>query len=168
MGSGLFFLFAGGLLLLLSWWGFHRSGLPDGIPVYVDRGKLEPGAALFDPEGNLSGRPDYILRHHRSWIPVELKTGATPPQPFESHILQLAAYMRLIEVENGHRPPYGFILYPRGNFRVPNSRNLKKKLGQTLSRIRMVTNSLPNRSHTKADRCRACGFRAICDQALEA
>jgi NAD+ kinase len=82
----------------------RRSGLPAGVPVYIDTGKLETAAPLFDPELGLAGRPDYILKHRRAMIPVEVKTGSTPPQPYEGHTLQLAAYMKLVEAWNGHSP----------------------------------------------------------------
>jgi CRISPR-associated exonuclease Cas4 len=168
MSFGLLLLFAGAFLLLLVRQGFRQSGLPRGVPVYIDRGKLRSGESLFDPEWNLAGRPDYILRHRGSLIPVELKTGTTPQQPFESHVLQLAAYLRLIEVQSGRRPAHGFILYPQASFRVANSSRLERRMQRTLSRMRKATVGLPDRSHTNPEQCLACGYRSHCDQALAA
>jgi CRISPR/Cas system-associated exonuclease Cas4 (RecB family) len=165
--AGLALVLLGTLLVLLARQAYRRSGLPPGVPVYIDTGNLETPDTLFDPDWRLAGRPDFIVRHGRSLIPVEVKTGHTPAQPYKAHTLQLAAYMRLIKVQNGRRPGHGFIVYPQASFRVRNTRQLERDLSQTVSRMRASTASLPQRSHASLERCRACGFLSVCDQALD-
>lgn len=166
MSAGLILSVIGLALLVIAELIRRRSGLPAGAPVYIDTGKLETAAPLFDPEWGLAGRPDYILKHRRAVIPVEVKTGSTPPQPYEGHTLQLAAYLKLVEAWSGYKPGYGYIVYPQSSFRVANTRSLERRLQETLARMRISTASLPPRSHTNTERCSACGFRSACDQAL--
>ena len=166
MNAGLALVLLGVMLLLFVRQAQRRSGLPPGIPVYIDTGNLSTPDALFDPDWKLAGRPDFIVRHGRSLIPVEVKTGHTPAQPYEAHTLQLAAYMRLIEAQDGRKPAHGFIVYPQASFRIRNSHRLELELTKTISRMRASAASLPQRSHASPERCRACGYLSVCDQAL--
>jgi CRISPR-associated exonuclease Cas4 len=166
MNPALVLIILGGLLILLARQAQRRAGMPPGMPVYIDHHKLEPAAPLFDPELRLAGRPDYLVKQRNSLIPVEIKSGQSPLQPYDSHLLQLAAYMRLVETQHGRRPGHGFIAYPQRSFRVANTHGLERRLLTTLSEMRGAHASLPSRSHSQPERCRGCGFRSVCDQAL--
>jgi CRISPR-associated exonuclease Cas4 len=166
MSPGFILIIVGGLLLLLAWQAYRRSGLPPGMPVYIDHSKLEPAAPLFDPALRLAGRPDYLVKQRRSLIPVEIKSGHSPQQPYDGHLLQLAAYMKLVETQLGRRPGHGLLAYPQRSFRVDNTHGLEQRLETTLSRMRSALTALPPRSHSQPERCRGCGFRSACDQRL--
>ena len=67
----------------------------------------------------LTGKPDYVIKHDDgSLIPVEYKSAKAPNQPYESHIMQLAAYCALIESHFGTRPAYGIIRYSDRSFNI--------------------------------------------------
>jgi len=166
MNASLLLAIAGLLLLAFAAAAYRRSGLPWGVPAYIDHRSFEPAAPLFDPQSGLAGRPDFIIRQGRRLIPVEMKTGRTPHEPYESHKLQLAAYLRLIAAAEGRLPPHGFIVYPSASFRLPNTRSLQRQLDASLASMRSQSGTLPERSHDSPPRCAGCGFRAICDQAL--
>jgi CRISPR-associated exonuclease Cas4 len=136
--------------------------------IYIDSKllKLSPDT-LYDPEMDLAGRPDYLIQNQRGTIPVEVKSSAAPPQPYEGHILQLAAYCQLVETMVDRRPPFGVIRYKDRSFRVDYTRALRQALHKSLKTIRHAGDSVPNRSHTFANRCQACGYRTTCDQSLE-
>lgn len=164
------------ILLLLTGLGMiflsrrmrSRAGLPSGKVVQIDETMLRKQVApLFDPVLNLAGRPDYLIRRQGDTIPVEVKSGISPGHPHDSHILQLAAYCRLVEAEWGKRPPCGVILYRQGSFEVAYSRPMEDMLKATVRKIRASGKQIPDRSHSSSPRCRACGFRGPCDQALE-
>jgi CRISPR-associated exonuclease Cas4 len=163
-------LLAAGLLLLwLAQRGRARSGLPQGRVVYTDTGgwgRLE--RPLFSHEFRLTGKPDYLVADGADIIPVEVKSGRAPAQPYPSHILQLAAYCLLVEECHGRQPPYGIIKYADRTFEVDYTPELEDELLATLDDMRAdLADEDASRSHDEARRCRACGHRERCDQRLE-
>jgi CRISPR-associated exonuclease Cas4 len=162
-------IFLVGLLLL---WQSNRqrkqAGLPGGRVVYTDTrawGKVEK--PLFDQALGLTGKPDYLIEHDEQLIPVEVKTGRTPEAPYDSHIYQVAAYCLLVEKTYGKRPAYGIIHYPHRDFAVDFTPALESALLEQLAEMRRdeMRRDVP-RSHEEPMRCRACGFRKVCDQKL--
>ncbi len=160
------------LIALALLWQSNRqrkqAGLPGGRVVYTDTrawGKLEK--PLFDPILGLTGKPDYLVERDGQLIPVEVKTGRTPEAPYDSHIYQVAAYCLLVQKTYGKRPAYGLIHDPRRDFAVDFTLELESALLEQLAEIRRddVRRDVP-RSHEEPMRCRACGFRKVCDQKL--
>jgi CRISPR-associated exonuclease Cas4 len=162
-------------LILLSLWLFRlanqqrrSSGVPNGRITYTDTrnwGKLEK--PLYDASLGLTGKPDYLVKRLGKMIPVEVKTGRTPNSPYESHILQLAAYCRLVEQTYHQRPPNGILHYPERDFLVDYDARLESSLLDRLSKMRQDNKryEVP-RSHEEPGRCQNCGFRSNCDQKL--
>jgi CRISPR-associated exonuclease Cas4 len=162
-------LVAGLLLLWLARRGRARSGLPQGRVVYSDTGgwnRLE--RPLFSREFALTGKPDYLVADGADVIPVEVKSGCAPAQPYESHVLQLAAYCLLVEECYGRQPPYGIVKYDDRTFEVDYTPELEEELLTILEdmEVDLAEGDAP-RSHDEARRCRACGYRAQCSQSLE-
>ncbi len=152
-------------LFVLGWRG--RTSLPRGRVTYVDSNSLERSPeTLYDPMNDLAGRPDYIIHASHGVIPVEIKSAQAPDQPYEGHILQLAAYCQLIEATTGHRPSYGVISYRDQSFRIRYTTALQRALAVLLQEIRSMGEEIPQRSHNQVGRCRACGYRSTCEQAL--
>jgi CRISPR-associated exonuclease Cas4 len=167
--------FALGLILaaLLVLWLANRqkraTGLPPGQVVSADMGRWQPeGQVLYDRRLDLAGKPDYIVEHEGVPVPVEVKSGRTPTQPYSSHILQLAAYCYLIETNSGKRPPYGILRYPQNTFKISYTTELRDELFATIADIRQAANgrSPVDRLHSSPARCAACGFRDVCDQRI--
>jgi len=158
------------VILWITQRGRKRMGLPRGRVVSTDMGKWQTNnQVLYDPHHKLAGRPDYLVQHKNSLIPVEVKTGHTPAQPYDSHILQLAAYGHLVAVSTGKTPPYGFLHYPEKTFKIDFSPQLQQTLLSTLESMRddlQQDQSVP-RSHQHPNRCQSCGYREICDQRLQ-
>ena len=165
----LLFILTAALLFLAAHRKKIHSGLPGGQIFYEDMGRKEAVAqAFFDPRLNLTGKPDYIVRQGKALIPVEVKTGRTPPEPYDSHIFQLAAYCYLVDQATGIRPPYGLINYPKQTFKIDYSLELEETLKLLIQEMRSKCqlNSEMMRSHEEPARCRRCGFRHVCDQRL--
>jgi CRISPR-associated exonuclease Cas4 len=168
--SRLFFLLLG-LELLLLWLarrGRARSGLPRGRVVYTDTGgwnRLE--RPLFSREHLLTGKPDYLVVDGADIIPVEVKSGPAPVQPYPSHALQLAAFCLLVEECYGRRPTYGIIKYTDRTFEMDYTPEFEDRLLATVDRMRvaLIEGHAPG-SHDEPRRCRACGYRQRCDQHL--
>jgi CRISPR-associated exonuclease Cas4 len=169
MAQWFFILLALGLLLLwLARRGRVRSGLPQGRVVYSDTGgwgRLE--RPLFSREFLLTGKPDYLVADGADVIPVEVKSGRAPAQPYLSHLLQLAAYCLLVEECYGRQPPHGIIKYDDRTFEIDYTPGLEEELLEILEDIRvdLADGNVP-RSHDDARRCRACGYREQCGESL--
>lgn len=163
-------LLAGGFLLVHSWRQWRSGGLPAARVVATDtRGWRRPPTPYLSPTWNLTGRPDYVLRQRGHLIPVEVKTGRTPPAPHEGHLLQLGAYCLLVEEAEGRPPPYGLIRYPEATFRVPFDGRLRQRVVETLKAMQQARREGgAARDHSEAWRCRVCGYRETCDQRLDA
>jgi CRISPR-associated exonuclease Cas4 len=160
-------LLIGALLIWLGRRAQRQAGLPLGRVVAIDTLRLsnvdEP---LYDPVFDLTGRPDYLVRTQGSVIPVEVKSGRAHAGPLPGHVLQLAAYCRLVHAHTSRRPPYGILRYADRAFAVDYTPALEDQLRKTLEAMRSAGSQPPPRSHESAARCRACGVRHACDQRL--
>lgn len=169
MGPWVLLLLAVGLLLLwLARRGRIRSGLPQGRVIYTDTGgwnRLE--RPLFSKELRLTGKPDYLVADGPRVIPVEIKSGCAPAQPYPSHILQLAAYCLLVDECTGRQPPYGILKYADRAFEIPYTPELEDELLGVLEDMRSdLAEGAARRSHQDPKRCQACGHRDHCDQSI--
>ena len=157
--------------ILLLWASRHlrrRAGLPAGRLVYSDTGTWqECPEPLYASSVNLTGKPDYLVKRWRYVIPVEVKSGQAPAEPYRSHVLQLAAYCLLTEATEGRRPPYGLIHYADRTFAVDYTPELEGELLDTLEWMREdLGEGYADRNHNDAARCRACSYAEHCDQQL--
>ncbi len=156
-------LIIGGVGWLLRW----RTGLPRGEVIQEDMSGVRASPPLSAPRYGLSGRPDYLMRHGGFLIPVEVKSAPAPPRPYPSHVMQLIAYCLLVEETFGLRPPYGWIRYRDRSFRVNYTLELRRELLNVLDSMRRdLERGEAHRQHRSPARCRACGFRAICEESL--
>ncbi len=160
------------ILGLILFWQSGRArraaGLPGGRIIYTDTrawGKNEK--PLYVNALGLTGKPDYLVRQGGQIIPVEVKSGRAPGSPYDSHIYQIAAYCLLVERVYGERPPYGIIHYPDRDFAIDYTPELEKSLLALLDEMRRDSRRQNvERSHQTSARCRGCGYRSICDDAL--
>ncbi len=164
-------LLFGGLglwLLVRSAAGRRDTGLPVGRVAYVDTGAWDRcERPLFSNRHRLTGRPDYLVRGREGVVPVEVKSGTAPEQPYPAHVLQLAAYCLLVEEQEGQAPPYGILKYGDRAFEVDYTPVLRTELLRTLDGIRRDLGARDvDRDHDDPSRCRGCGFRDRCDQRL--
>ena len=147
-----------------------QTGLPYGARiVYADTGawkKVE--RPLFSRRYGLTGKPDYIIGERGAAIPIEVKPNRVAPAPRESDTLQLAAYALLIEEHFGAASAtYGLLKYRDAVFQVELTDELRARLLDTLAAMRRDLSARDvARSHTEPRRCRACGYREECGQAL--
>jgi len=144
------------------------TGLPEGKLIYSDTGAWRKvNRPYYDPAWGLAGKPDYVVDVRGVQIPVEVKSSSAT-HPYDSHILQVAAYCRLIEVQTGFRPPFGLIKYQEKVFEIRYSEALEKRLEHLVAEVRAsdITSEL-SRSHNSPARCAGCGYRSECPQRLD-
>lgn len=161
-------LLLAGLLLRQAERQRRRSGLPRGHVIYADTGAWDRvERPLFSGRHRLTGKPDYLLAGNGEIVPVEVKSGTAPAQPYPSHMLQLAAYCLLVEEAYCVRPSYGIIRYPDQTFAVDFTPELEDWLLTTLNEMRQdaKADDVP-RSHDNPAQCAACGYRPFCNQSL--
>lgn len=156
------------VFLILSRRTQKATGLPPGKLIYSDTSLWRKvNKPYYDPAWGLAGKPDYVIDAHGVQIPVEVKSNSAE-HPYDSHILQLAAYCRLVEVTSGIRPPLGLIKYANRVFEIEYSSALEHRLELLISEIRCAdANAELPRSHNSAARCAGCGYRTVCTQRLE-
>ncbi len=146
----------------------ERLGLPEGRIVSADTGGWKACAQpLYSARYHLAGRPDYLVEARRALVPVELKPGRRSLRPYPSDVLQLGAYLLLVEEETGRRPPYGLLCYAERSFEIPYTRALRQAVIESLAemqRLRKAGRVAPQ--HSEPQRCRRCGHREHCDEAM--
>jgi CRISPR-associated exonuclease Cas4 len=144
------------------------TGLP-WAPVRADDAQAgrSPERPLVSRRYGLSGKPDYIIERGGRQIPVELKPGRRAAEPYESDLMQLAAYCLLIEEADGAAPPYGILRYAEASFRMPYTPAVRADLLATLAEMRdLLDADDAARSHDDPPRCAGCGFARICEDSL--
>jgi len=175
MAAGLFLALLGlglALLALAAWRRGRRQrallGLPEGRIVSADTGGWRAcPRPLYSARYRLAGKPDYLVQVGRSLVPVEAKPGRRATRPYPSDVLQLGAYLLLVEEETGHRPPYGLLCYAERTFQIPYTQALRQSTIDTLGEMRRLRKaSRVGPQHHDPGRCRHCGHREHCPEAL--
>ena len=162
------------LMALLMWVRSHRhirqSGIPDGRVVYQDTDRRRNvDRPLVSPSCGLTGKPDYLVETAANGlIPVELKSrNCSRSGPHEGEVAQVTAYCVLVQDSFGATPPCGIIQYADRSWPIRYTLKDRKRLLHILDEMREAGASRTvHRDHQHAARCRACGYRAFCDEAL--
>jgi len=146
----------------------RRSGIPAGRLIYTDTSRWSKvEKPLYNPEYQLTGKPDYLVDQGDQVVPVEVKSRRAPQAPFDSHIYQLAAYCLLVEHTFGSRPAQGYIHYSNRTFAIDYTPTLEATIKKTIQEMQAVsTRTQLNRSHENSGSCLHCGYRSVCDQSL--
>jgi CRISPR-associated exonuclease Cas4 len=157
------------MIFLLTARQRRKAGIPAGRVIYIDSSQWKKvEKPLIDKELHLTGKPDYLVRQGRQVIPVEVKSGHAPPQPHPWHISQLMAYCMLVENAYGTRPGHGVLHYVDQTLALDFTPALE---ASTLAMIREMQGRSSQvqieRSHHDQYRCLHCGYKSICDRALE-
>jgi len=162
------------ILFALAIWlwanGLRRqTGLPEGDVIYTDTGTWFPNSdLLYAPEFRLVGKPDYLVQEPGgAVVPVELKSGQAPTEPWEGHVLQLAAYCLLVTEKYGRRPDYGILQYQNKAFAIDYTEELEEDLLNLLADMHgdLFEGEL-DRDHNDWNKCDRCGVRNHCYQRL--
>jgi CRISPR-associated exonuclease Cas4 len=143
------------------------TGLPGGRIISRDTGPEERGSPLFSARYGLTGTPDYVIRTSRGLVPVEVKPARYESEPHDSHLLQVLAYCLLLEETEGKRPPYGLLRYSSDTFKVDYNAQTRAYLLSVMDEVRGAAQATEvHRNHDQPQRCRACGYRPVCEESL--
>jgi len=135
--------------------------IQDGKVLYADLDK--PAKAFFSKKYRISGKPDYIVKKDKRYLPVELKSGSHD-SPQKNHIFQLAAYCHLIEENYGVFVPYGVLVYSDGDqFNVPFDPKTRFELESTIKDMRRVIKTgKMNFDFKDTYKCKNCSMKEHC------
>lgn len=161
-------LFLAALILFVKQRGRrNRGGLPAGELVFADN-TPQGCPVLVSHRYGLKGKPDPLVRTPGgALIPVERKNTPAPRRPYDGDLIQLSAYCLLVEENYGQTPPFMRIQYADRWFDEPFTDRHRAWMLQTSERLRQVRRAgACNRSHRIAAKCRGCGQRPNCGQAL--
>jgi CRISPR-associated exonuclease Cas4 len=142
----------------------HR--IPDGKITYSDLNI--PAKPLFSKKYRIAGKPDYIIKKNKHYIPVELKTG-THNDPQKNHIFQLAGYCHLLEENYGGFVPYGIIVYNNAyQYKIPFDPRMRFELENTIVKMRnLIKTGKVVRNHNDPFRCNNCSMKSYCSSKLK-
>ncbi len=160
-------LLLAGALLLAALRLRRSTGVPWARVRSSDTGWRPAEAPLISQRYGLVGTPDYLLESRGGVIPIEVKPGRVADEPYESDLMQLAAYCLLVEDTTGRAPPYGLLRYATHTFRLEYTPAIRAELLVILEDMRAdrFADDVP-RSHDQPARCRGCGFYTQCDDRL--
>jgi CRISPR-associated exonuclease Cas4 len=159
-------LFLAAAFLLVRARGQRRlGGLPAGDLIYADD-MAGNCPVLVSPGYGLKGKPDALVRTASGdLIPVERKkTHAPRHRPYDSDLIRATAYCVLVEEQYGRAPPFMRIQYADRCFDEPYTPKRKQWVLEICERVRCQGDC--RRSHRIAAKCRNCGQRNNCGQAL--
>jgi len=160
---------SGIVLLVISRRLGQESGIPRGEILYEDASGREQ-EQLFSARLLMAGKPDYLMRDKNGdLVPVEVKSGDAPRagRPYESHLMQLAAYFFLIEDVLQRPVPYGLIRYRNRTIRIANTDELRARLMEAIAQMRkLMARGGAHRNHDQSQRCSRCSLAHVCDERL--
>jgi CRISPR-associated exonuclease Cas4 len=136
--------------------------IPKGKITYSDLNK--PAKPFFSKRYRITGKPDYILKKNKHFIPVEMK-ASVHDKPQKNHIFQLAGYCHLLEENYGYFVPYGILVYDnRYQYKIPFDPKIRFELESTINKMRQVIKSGKIiRDHRDYYRCKRCSMNTYCD-----
>ncbi len=167
-------LLLGAAALLYARRQARQIGLPTGQVVYSDTGGWEKvEQPLLSRRYGLVGKPDYLVsvraEGRATLIPVEVKSRRAQKARTAAyhHILQLATYCLLVEDVHKVRPPYGLLRYADATVRIDFTDDLRAAVLQAADGIRRARAAEDlHRDHADPARCRHCGYRHACGEAV--
>ena len=142
-----------------------ENKIQDGKITYSDLSK--PGKPFFSKRYRIVGKPDYIVKKNKRYIPVEVKTG-THNDPQKNHIFQLASYCHLLEENYGGFVPYGILVYNNTyQYKIPFDPKIRFEFENTLKNMRnaMKTGRI-TRNHNDYYKCKNCSMQIYCKDKL--
>lgn len=171
------------ILLLLFMAAFGRGGVSEKkkMPrllmwklIYTDmyterkREDVTYGSILYSEKFDIQGKPDMIYRHRITGelLPVEIKSGQTE-SPHEGDMLQVGAYMLIVEDIYHKKPKKSIIQYKNTCFVVRNTHMLRKNVLETAERMRTMLETGEEEARPSFANCRHCVCNGtVCEYAL--
>ena len=143
-----------------------KHNIPVGKITYSDLNTL--AKPLFSKRYQITGKPDYIIKKNKHYIPVEVKTGYHYELK-KNHTFQLATYCQLLEDVYGGLVPYGMIVYndTGQQYQIPFDPKLRFELESTINKMRQeLKTGKVARNHQDPHRCKNCSMKSNCNMKM--
>lgn len=141
------------------------SGLSESSTVVSAKGsKYLPTKAFVSHGLSLCGTPDALLEDGKQLIPVIIKPAGKKVQ--DRHVIELLAYMRLIEEENATPCPYGQLLLGKDRrlVKIKNAPEKQRWLESLLDEMESILSGVPAIATPSVQKCRRCDVKEFCTQ----
>jgi|GEM_PF-1327024 len=143
---------------------------------YQDPGPLPwSERGLHDPELNICGTPDHVVRRNTGIWVLDKKTGTQQSEPADEQVWQLLLYAHLVQVQTGELPAWAAIVIPGGAaYPIPVTQEavdlvvtqaVATAAEYEASRARGITADMGTPSESA---CGFCSFREVCPAFAEA
>ncbi len=172
--AAIFFILRGEVWRRNAREGLKGMSLPEDSNILrADRSrKEERGKPLRSTRHFLIGMPDIIIEEEGLKVPVEFKSGKPPFKPHFSHVMQLGAYLILVDEQYNQTSDHGYIEYgpdkdSRKRFQIDWDMITKAQVLSKVSEIRDSERSeVAHRNHNRPGKCRSCSRRDGCPERL--
>ena len=156
-------------LAVVAWWigrQARRGSLP-GEVIYDDTVE-QTERVLVSHRYRLKGKPDHVLRTRSGVVPVEKKSKDWQGRlPLPGDRAQLLAYCLLVEEAMAQPVNHGLLHYANREFIVPFGAKERQEIIDLLQAMQAARCArYVARSHSHAGKCRSCGVRAACGEAV--
>ncbi len=140
-----------------------ESGTNERAEAIAVKGSSHLPAKLYSSESlGLRGKPDAVFRENGQIIPMSIHPLANKIR--DRHVVQMLAFLRLIEEAEGVRPEYGVLLMGKARRRVQLKNAAEKQvwLGTLIDEMRSIMEGVPAIPAPSIPKCRACDVRKVC------
>ena len=110
----------------------------------------------------LSGRPDALIKDDGAVIPVSIKPMSKKVR--DRHVIELIAHLRLVEEDEGVRPPYGILLMGKGarKVKIRNTEEKQRWLESLIDEMNSIIGGVPAVPAPALYKCKHCDVNRIC------
>ncbi len=139
------------------------AGIDEKTDVIAVRGSSEmPGKKYFSPELQLASRPDALLVEEGFIIPADRKPMTNKVR--DRHVIQLLVHCRLVEEDEGKRPPYGVLFMGKSvrTVRIKNTDEKQRWLDSVMAEMRSILGGVPAVPAPSKMKCKYCDVRQSC------
>lgn len=143
----------------------HRKGTgltEQAAMVALTGSSYLPSKRYVSTELGLSSKPDALMQEGNAVIPVDRKPLSK--KVHDRHVVQLLMHMKLIELEENIRPPYGILLLgpELRTVRVKNTPEKQRWLDTLIDEMRSIMDGVPAVPSPTYQKCKRCDVQKHC------
>jgi len=140
-----------------------ETGIDENSEAIAVKGSSHLPAKLYSADSiGLRGKPDAVFRENGQIIPMSIHPLTSKIR--DRHVVQMLAYLRLIEESEHIRPDYGVLLMGKAQRRVQLKNAPEKQvwLETLIDEMRSIMEGVPAIPAPSPPKCSACDVRQIC------
>jgi CRISPR/Cas system-associated exonuclease Cas4 (RecB family) len=119
-----------------------------------------PSKEFFSEKLNLRSTPQGLIKVEGTTIPVDIYPFGKKVK--DRHVIQMIAHLRLIEENEGTKPPYGTLILGERSIKIKNSEEKQRWLESVIKEMRSIQNGTPALASPSFFKCKSCDVHSIC------